>query len=180
MFSACSAVSVVSLPGPLKPFMKAARTVWMCAAVVLCGAGVVLAQAPVTVTQGTSVRNAVSPALSAIPIRPAPETGIVSRREHRVKPLPKPRPVPPAEAELAAPRRPVRRLQAAFLPPFEGIGTDNYSIRSDPPDTNGAAGTTQYVEWVNTALAVFDKTTGAMIGQPLDGNRLFAGLGGDC
>ena len=48
-----------------------------------------------------------------------------------------------------APRRPVRRLQAAFLPPFEGIGTDNYSIRSDPPDTNGAVGTTPYVEWVN-------------------------------
>ena len=30
------------------------------------------------------------------------------------------------------------------------------------------------------ALAVFDKATGAMIRQPLDGNRLFAGLGGDC
>ena len=30
-----------------------------------------------------------------------------------------------------------------------------------PPDTNGAVGATQYVQWVNTAFAVFNKATGA-------------------
>jgi hypothetical protein len=36
------------------------------------------------------------------------------------------------------------------------------------------------VEWVNTAFAVFDKNTGALQGNILDGNALFAGFGGDC
>ncbi len=30
-----------------------------------------------------------------------------------------------------------------------------------PPDTNGAVGATQYVQWVNASFAVFDKATGA-------------------
>lgn len=149
-----------------------------------CAAGACLwcgaAQAQnITVSQGQSARNGESVALSTIPARPVLEAAIVARKEHRVKPLPRPTPVPQAEAAVQR-RGPVKKLQATFLPPIEGIGGDNYGIQSDPPDTNGAVGTTQYVEWVNTALAVFDKNTGAMIGHPNDGNRLFAQFGGDC
>src|SRR5260370_15551785 len=62
---------------------------------------------------------------------------------------------------------------------FNGIGYQNYRILAVPPDTNGAPGTKQYVEWVNTAYAIFDKTTGTMAG-PFDGNALWKGFGGPC
>src|SRR5438105_13841622 len=48
---------------------------------------------------------------------------------------------------------------------FDGIGQGfagpqgTFTVNAAPPDTNGAAGTTQYVQTVNTALAVFDKAT---------------------
>ncbi|HWJ94903.1 MAG TPA: hypothetical protein VNT33_09285, partial [Telluria sp.] len=47
-----------------------------------------------------------------------------------------------------------------------------------PPDPVGAVGETQYVQWVNNRLAVFDKASGAMILGPLPGNALFAGMSG--
>ena len=153
-----------------------------CVLLLSCAAPAIAQPQPtIPVRQETSAKNAESVAISSIPVRAVLETAIVARKEHRVKPLPKPKPLPPAEA-AAVPRQraSVQRLQATFLPPIEGIGSDNYHIQSDPPDTNGAVGTTQYVEWVNTALAVFDKNTAAMIGHPIDGNSLFSGFGGDC
>ena len=66
---------------------------------------------------------------------------------------------------------------------FAGVGQGDYGF-SDlyaPPDTNGAVGATQYVQWVNTEFAVFDKTTGAIAaGFPKLGNSLWAGFGGGC
>ncbi len=49
-----------------------------------------------------------------------------------------------------------------------------------PPDTNGAVGATQYVQWVNTYFAVFDKTNGALVAGPTAGNTLWTGFGGGC
>jgi hypothetical protein len=49
-----------------------------------------------------------------------------------------------------------------------------------PPDTNGAAGATQYVQIVNTGFAVFDKSTGAIIGTSKAINTLWSGFGGGC
>src|SRR2546427_11304558 len=49
-----------------------------------------------------------------------------------------------------------------------------------PPDTNGAVGDTQYVQWVNESFAVFDKATGAVVYGPTSGNTLWAGFGGGC
>src|SRR5437870_7237274 len=42
---------------------------------------------------------------------------------------------------------------------FDGIGLPNYAVNAAPPDPNGAAGLTQYVQWVNEDFAVFDKGT---------------------
>jgi len=62
-----------------------------------------------------------------------------------------------------------------------GVGLGSYSPRYAPPDTTGAVGATQYVQWVNVDIAVFDKTTGALAaGFPKSGNSLFAGMGGAC
>jgi len=65
---------------------------------------------------------------------------------------------------------------------FAGVGNGDYGFAPDaaPPDTNGAVGATQYVQWVNESFAVFDKSTGAKVLGPLKGNSLWAGFGGDC
>ena len=66
---------------------------------------------------------------------------------------------------------------------FAGIGQGDYgfSVQYAPPDTNGAVGATQYVQWVNTYFAVFNKTTGAIAaGFPKPGNSIWAGFGGGC
>ncbi len=56
-----------------------------------------------------------------------------------------------------------------------------------PPDPNGAVGTTEYVQWVNAAFAIFDKTTGLRKTDPAaptvsawKGNALWQGFGGGC
>ena len=65
---------------------------------------------------------------------------------------------------------------------FAGVGNGDYGFTPDaaPPDTNGAVGETQYVQWVNESFAVFDKTTGALLYGPVPGNTLWKGFGGGC
>jgi hypothetical protein len=61
-----------------------------------------------------------------------------------------------------------------------GVGLAGFVPSSNPPDTNGRVGAKQYVQWNNTSFAVFDKTTGAVLLEPVAGNTLFQSLGGDC
>ncbi len=66
---------------------------------------------------------------------------------------------------------------------FAGVGNGDYGFSDQyaPPDTNGAVGETQYVQWVNTYLAVFDKSTGQIAaGFPKAGNAVWKGFGGPC
>jgi len=65
---------------------------------------------------------------------------------------------------------------------FPGVGNGNYGFtpNSAPPDTNGAVGATQFVQWVNESFAVFDKSTGALVYGPAAGNTLWSGFGGGC
>jgi len=66
---------------------------------------------------------------------------------------------------------------------FAGVGQGDYGFSDQyaPPDTVGAVGATQYVQWVNTYFAVFDKSTGAIAaGFPKPGNSPWAGFGGGC
>jgi uncharacterized repeat protein (TIGR01451 family) len=65
---------------------------------------------------------------------------------------------------------------------FEGLGSafPNYTVNVAPPDTNGAVGRTQYVQWVNLSFAVFDKVSGKVTLGPLPGNTLWTGFGGSC
>src|SRR5215469_9428573 len=65
---------------------------------------------------------------------------------------------------------------------FAGIGNGDYGFvpNAAPPDTNGAVGATQFVQWVNESFAVFDKTTGAILYGPVAGNTLWSGFGGGC
>ena len=65
---------------------------------------------------------------------------------------------------------------------FEGLGQGQYgfTVQAAPPDTNGAVGATQYVQWVNSKFIVFDKVTGAKLLGPLAGNTLWSNFGGGC
>jgi Abnormal spindle-like microcephaly-assoc'd, ASPM-SPD-2-Hydin len=81
-------------------------------------------------------------------------------------------------------------LQQSSLPPvaanlglhIDGLGQGQYGFLLDfsPPDTNGAVGATQYVQWVNAQFAVFDKVAGALVSGPTDGDALWTGFGGGC
>jgi hypothetical protein len=66
---------------------------------------------------------------------------------------------------------------------FAGVGNGDYGFSDQyaPPDTNGAVGASQYVQWVNTYFAVFDKVTGLIAsGFPKAGNAVWKGFGGGC
>src|SRR5438128_6364606 len=60
-----------------------------------------------------------------------------------------------------------------------GVGLAGFVPSSNPPDTNGRVGATQYVQWNNTSFAVFSKT-GTLLYGPAAGNTLFQPLGGAC
>ena len=61
---------------------------------------------------------------------------------------------------------------------FDGVGQGafGFSPNAAPPDTNGAVGATQYVQWVNESFAVFSKA-GTLLAGPTAGNTLFKALG---
>ncbi|MDD5276419.1 MAG: hypothetical protein PHR16_10100 [Methylovulum sp.] len=65
-----------------------------------------------------------------------------------------------------------------------GLGTPGFSIAGAPPDPTLAVGSTQIVQWVNTQLAVYDKTGNPLLPAPgfINGNVIWAGLpaGGLC
>lgn len=78
-------------------------------------------------------------------------------------------------------------VQTEVLPPvsttpglnFDGI-TDTQGGGFVPPDTNASVGSTQVVETVNVAYAVWDKTTGTQIMAPKSIQTLYTSLGGQC
>ncbi|MGZ4888509.1 MAG: hypothetical protein ACXWBH_04960, partial [Candidatus Angelobacter sp.] len=102
----------------------------------------------------------------------------------------RPIPIPPGTKSAGDPDPVLQRTAAdapSLLAPtpglnFEGLGTGipGFIIAGAPPDTNGAVGLTQYVQWVNLSFAVFDKTTGAMTLGPVAGRSLWQGFGGNC
>jgi hypothetical protein len=48
-----------------------------------------------------------------------------------------------------------------------------------PPDTQGDVGPNHYVQWVNLAFAIYNKT-GTRLYGPANGNTLWSGFGGGC
>jgi len=61
-----------------------------------------------------------------------------------------------------------------------GNGFPGYSEQANIAVANGAAGTTQYVQFVNESFAVFNKSNGSLIYGPANGNSLWQSLGGPC
>ena len=129
-----------------------------------------LAQSRMTVRR--EVHRDVSPPLrEMIKLTPKP-----SLAKHEAEPARR-IPLPPGLSILED--DPIRQQTAVPFTPvvgtsFEGLGAGQYgfSVTGAPPDTNGTVGATQYVQWVNTSFAIFNKTTGALIAGPTAGNAL--------
>jgi hypothetical protein len=133
---------------------------------------------PTTVRR--DVHHDVSLPLSEM-IKHAPPPSLERRPVEPMKLIPLPPGLTPQEDPV---------IQVSTVPPptppvilsFEGLGNAQYgfSVTSAPPDTDGTVGATQYVQWVNTSFAVFNKSTGALVAGPTAGNTLWSGFGGGC
>jgi subtilisin-like proprotein convertase family protein len=62
---------------------------------------------------------------------------------------------------------------------FDGIPFPGVACNCAPPDTNGEAGLTQYVQMVNEGLQVWDKTGVSLLG-PVGIQTVWSGFGGVC
>ncbi len=125
---------------------------------------------------------------------------IIDEKSHDISPslhnIPEPsqevQPYAPPQNESAAPPaftnplvtpQPSFKLSSLPINGFQGvgIGLKDYQPTVSPPDTNGAAGPTQYVQWINPGFGIFDKKTGKILdGFPKSGSTLFTGTGGLC
>ena len=134
------------------------------------------ASPPVEVT--AAIQHDVSPPLRDI-------------RSDRRSDVPREHPLRPIPANVLVHQQPDPVVQSSALPNlgvtsglnFAGVGDGDYGFTPNaaPPDTNGAVGATQYVQWVNESFAVFDKATGAIAaGFPKTGNTLWTGFPGNC
>src|SRR6266480_6093178 len=124
---------------------------------------------------GHSYKNDVSPIIRHLPAGPltAPR-----EREPNANPsldTPHRNSADPAlQDTAAAPRMPSPSHS------FEGISYPGVDCSCTPPDTNGEAGLSQYVQLVNTGFEVFDKATGSSLDGPAAISTLWAGFGGLC
>ena len=136
------------------------------------------AQSRMTVRR--DVHRDVSPPLREMILHAPPP----SLEKHEAEPVRR-IPLPPGLTQLeedSVRQRTVVPFTPVVGTSFEGLGAGQYgfSVTGAPPDTNGTVGATQYVQWVNTSFAIFNKSSGALIAGPTAGNTLWSGFGGGC
>lgn len=136
----------------------------------------------------TSVRHDVSPPLRDMAVIP-PDTVRKGRpvREHRIPFDAGPEvDVDPLLARTGGVEQDLLLLAPTLGTAVDGLGlgfvgpAGAFTVNSAPPDTTGAVGTTQFVQWVNTSFAIFSKATKAPVFGPANGKTLWAGFGGGC
>jgi hypothetical protein len=119
------------------------------------------------------------------PIRDLPPAiGGSQRDEQDEGVLPHPATVPGATDGVVQATLPALLIPATATN-FDGVGNGfsgpqgTFTVNSAPPDTNGDVGPSDYVQIVNTDLAVFSKT-GTVLFGPVPINTLWSGFGGLC
>src|SRR5215211_3588799 len=125
---------------------------------------------------GHSYRNDSSRPVRSLPRSARPVAGFHTEAS------PNPRPVSRHRDALDAvhqSRRFASRMPGTKLN-FDGIPFPGVACGCAPPDTNGEAGLTQYVQIVNKGFQVFSKRTGAALVPAKDIAALWAGFGGVC
>jgi len=148
------------------------------ACLILCSCLPVFAQSTMTVRH--QMHHDVSAPLIEL-MKNAPPPSLTKHEAEPLRRIPLPPGLTQGEEDTV-----LQRTMVPFTPTigasFEGLGTGQYgfTVNSAPPDTNGTVGATQYVQWVNSSFAVFNKTSGALIAGPTAGNTLWSGFGGGC
>jgi hypothetical protein len=127
----------------------------------------------------TDLKHDISPALRNISDSPSP---INIKHEHALRLTHDPQNLSLApDPALQSSTGPFVSATTGLSFPGVGVGVNGtYSDCCAPPDTNGAAGATQFVQWVNVDFAIFDKSTGNLLKGPTAGNTLWSGFGGPC
>lgn len=101
----------------------------------------------------------------------------------RVKPIPRPKgmggPDGALQSEVETNGPLIKTVDGVD---FAGVGQGDYGFSPDaaPPDTNGAVGKDQYVQYVNESIAVFNKADGALLMGPVKGHVIWKGFKSDC
>lgn len=125
-------------------------------------------------------KHDVSPALRDIPAVPHAEPPLL--REIPRQPLPRRGPKPGVLDPMIQ-ASPGAQAMPSTSQNFESLSNNAQSAVSGfvvwPPDTNGDVGPNHYVQWVNLAFAIYNKT-GTKLYGPAAGNTLWQGFGGPC
>jgi len=130
------------------------------------------ADAASKVTSGHARHHDVSPLLRNMP--PVHQSHAMHEHEDRQVPsVPLAGVDPVVQSALAPANVPAPNVS------FEGIDFPGVSCNCLPPDTNGEAGATQYVQSVNEGLQVWSKSGTTLLG-PVGIATLWAGFGGYC
>lgn len=151
-------------------------SIFLPACIVVLSTGIVLAQAPVLRNSEVSVaQGARSMAVRDMPEAPLMKGNLLERPLRLVHPA---SPITGAGDPVLQDSVTVNAATVTTGLNFEGLGDgfSGFTVDAAPPDTNGAAGATQFVEWINESFEVFSKT-GVSLKGPVPGNQLFQALG---
>jgi hypothetical protein len=136
-----------------------------------------------------ALKHVVAPPLNQLVPIPPHSTELLSREEEEdetrsVRPYPSSRPVHDTVLQPSSDTTSLGLAALAATPGQNllglGTGFPGYSTQAIVPDTNGAVGPTQYVQYVNESFVVLNKSNGSVEYGPTDGNTLFQALGGQC
>ena len=115
-----------------------------------------------------NVKHDTSPPLRTL--KPKPYKARTEHEEHKV----------PTPQSSSSPDQVVQSSAPTGAAPITGNNFDGVAVQDSlPPDPNGAAGLSQYVQIVNESFQVFSKS-GASLYGPVPTNTLFTTFGGDC
>ena len=114
-----------------------------------------------------NVKHDTSPPLRTL--KPKPYKARTEHEEHKV----------PTPQSSSSPDQVVQSSAPTGAAPITGNNFDGVAVQDSlPPDPNGAAGLSQYVQIVNESFQVFSKS-GASLYGPVPTNTLFTTFGGD-
>ncbi|MFI0433317.1 MAG: hypothetical protein ACH36H_09250, partial [Candidatus Nanopelagicales bacterium] len=164
-------------------------TTWIVATLAVLCASIGLAAPPAAAAQSAGLPGAADRAAAAAPVSTSEVHHDTSPPLRDLPPAPpaadgsvppkQPAPVPPAPAAAAAPQAlsPVPQSPTPMPPTTANFpGMDNIDALY-PPDTNGDVGPNEYVQMINSSLAIFDKTGQVLFG-PVAISSLWGGFGG--
>jgi hypothetical protein len=125
-----------------------------------------------------------SPAVISLPVVPAPPATSIKPRDNESLQPPSQGtnakdPVVQKKKGTGPISAPIQNFDGICLPFSDEPCAQGSNCSCLPPDTNGEAGLTQYVEMVNTSFAVYSKT-GTLLRPATETNQLWANTDSEC